>query len=753
MVHLEDIPLLASYQDDRDIDSLATGPTDLGTTFTAYIARGLASENTGRVSVTACRANRGSSRLAFTPTDRTGSFSRDLDAMIRNVAYPDGPVSDVLINDRAQNLEKKVRNGVRVRSYFLLNRIGNSKKRLLGLCFAHRHNPPMLRALARDLHSRKQGLCAAFCKELEALGESMELVEKAEWCISRRTALLSSVRNRHFRHFCSPRWLSVGAVRALAGDGVSVFFTSYISTLLAGPDGYSQRLSDEWNKLMDSINGNPIFVPYLPLGYQMSCQRIISTNVPFESTLTVLLTEMLLAAAREFISKKKIAQDYAFLEEAETRFYRGQSVRLAGTTLPIWFSFGFARIPPTAGCATINDTVEVETLGAMEDKALRTLATGPCWDRSFHWITSDDIGPLAKIDFSRVLNIVHHLSSMIHRRDGSPATFARLRTLLSKDTDPNVTCPPPNGITNLEGSMSRFWATQPFEVLWIRMPVIEFLRSIAANSIRCTEGADEYDVPFAGNVAAMMEQWFSDPVEQLFRMIRRNAETLEEFEEALASSPYTSVAEIRYAADCNTREAYEILGVSCRNLRVAYKLSLALTFIYSKMTKSLADFWLEESATMPAHLTNSIHPDVVTMLNAESAKQRWKRNSHEAACGTGLQECFTAMRNVREALQLLRRLFSAAKPCCQAQIRRWLTPDLFVFGDSREEGHPNWNLARAAAEPNALLSKRQLQSADWVRLLKEEELIAAIRSNFSDPPRYSALGHSQLRGPHPRQRR
>ncbi|KAL7667755.1 hypothetical protein ACOME3_010424 [Neoechinorhynchus agilis] len=68
-------------------------------------------------------------------------------------------------------------------------------------------------------------------------------------------------------------------------------------------------------------------------------------------------------------------------------------------------------------------------------------------------------------------------------------------------------------------------------------------------------------------------------------------------------------------------------------------------------------------------------------------------------------------------------------------MRRWLTPDLFVFGDSREEGHPNWNIVRAAAAMNRiLLTKPQcLLATDWIALLKDEkEFIMAIKTNFCD---------------------
>ncbi|KAL7674573.1 hypothetical protein ACOME3_000850 [Neoechinorhynchus agilis] len=82
----------------------------------------------------------------------------------------------------------------------------------MGLCYSHRNNQPMLRALAYGLNSRNQKLCAAFCKELDALNGQGELVENLDWRASRRIALLSSLKNRHFRQFYSSGWISSDAI-------------------------------------------------------------------------------------------------------------------------------------------------------------------------------------------------------------------------------------------------------------------------------------------------------------------------------------------------------------------------------------------------------------------------------------------------------------------------------------------------------------------------------------------------------------
>ncbi|KAL7668059.1 hypothetical protein ACOME3_008777 [Neoechinorhynchus agilis] len=502
---------MTTYRDDLDLESLPNCPVDLGTAFLAYVSRAKATLGQAEYVQVDKRDKRDRRRdyNAFFPTDKTGSFTRDMEAAIRNFKYDSTFVGATAINEKSEEIGHKIRNDVRVRAHFLLNKIGTSKKRLMGLCYSHRNNQPMLRALAYGLNSRNQRLCAAFCKELDVLNGQGELVENLDWRASRRIALLSSLKNRHFRQFYSSGWISSDAIARLAGNGVSSFVSSYISSVLAGSDGYAERLADEWNRLMHSINGNPVSGPYVPVGYQMTVESIQSADHVFKVTTalagnyslfrTLPTTRLVILATEEpqflytigltcmeddnFLSDaaKVIAEDNISFYKGKTQeeknaleYYVGVLPHLSEFRGPLCFSAGLSystsgligaeyndlwREQETVLRAGTNcDANSLYTLSAEPLNPPATIRSGPCHDRIFRLILSDDLDTSARMDFTRVLNTVSHLAPMLrrrnekmayltlcgssaldHYRDGSPATFARMKAILSTDNYPEVT--------------------------------------------------------------------------------------------------------------------------------------------------------------------------------------------------------------------------------------------------------------------------------------------------------------------------
>ncbi|KAL7676012.1 hypothetical protein ACOME3_002269 [Neoechinorhynchus agilis] len=589
LAYLDDLPIMTTYCDDLDLDSLPSSPVDLGTAFLAYISRARATLGQMEYVRVDKREKRDGYKKfnTFVPTDKNGSFTRDMEAAIRNFKHESAFVGATTITEKSEGIDHKIRNDVRVRAHFLLNKIGTSKKRLMGLCFAHRNNQPMLRALAHGLNSRNQRLCAAFCKELDTLNGQSELIENLEWRASRRIALLSSLRNGHFRQFYTSGWLSSDDIIHRAGNGVSTFTSSYISSVLAGGDGYAKRLADEWNRLMHAINGNPVSGPYVPIGYQMTVESVQSSSHVFKVTTalagnyslfrTLPTTKLGIIAAQEprflhtigltcmdddaFLSDtaKKIAENNISFykdkdqEERQTLdYYLGVLPHLAECYGPLCFSLGLSystsgvigaehnelwREQETVLRAGTNcDANVLYTLSPQPMNPPATVSSGPCHDRIFSLILSDDLDTSARMDFTRLLNTVSHLAPMLrrrnekmayltlcrssaldHYRDGSPATFARMRAILSTDNYPEVTAPPPNGNTRLDGTITRMWVCQPFEVVWLRMSVVEFFKSVAVNNLLWNEGPDVHSSAFDGRTLALMEQYFPAPAEQLFR--------------------------------------------------------------------------------------------------------------------------------------------------------------------------------------------------------------------------------------------
>ncbi|KAL7669277.1 hypothetical protein ACOME3_009941 [Neoechinorhynchus agilis] len=413
-----------------------------------------------------------------------------MEAAIRNFKYEAAFVGATTIAEKSDNVDHKLRNDVR---------IGTSKKRLMGLCFAHRNNQPMLHALAHGLNSRNQRLCAAFCKELDVLNGQGELAENLEWRATRRTALLASLKNRHFRQFNSSGWLSPDAISTLAGNGVSSFTSSYISSILAGGDGYAERLSEEWNRLMHSINGNSILRPYVPVGYQMTVETVQSAdhvskvvtdlagNYSLFRTIPTTVFGIIAAKEPEFLHDVglTIEQDDIFLgekargvAEVSVPFYKGKSVEekkalhyylcdmphLAETHGPVCISLGLSYATSGPIGAEYNELWREEEVllkpGTDLDPNMfhalspdpidppTTISSGPCLDRVFSLILSDDLDTSARMDFTRLLHTVNQVAPLLrrrnekmayltlcgstaldHYRDGSPATFALLENL------------------------------------------------------------------------------------------------------------------------------------------------------------------------------------------------------------------------------------------------------------------------------------------------------------------------------------
>ncbi|KAL7667664.1 hypothetical protein ACOME3_010523 [Neoechinorhynchus agilis] len=238
----------------------------------------------------------------------------------------------------------------------------------------------------------------------------------------------------------------------------------------------------------------------------------------------------------------------------DVQHYVGTTVHLADMRAPLWLAGGFAYcssgiIGPEANDDWRENSIIVRPGSDSRPESLHIFAgertaapavikTKTCWDHIFHLVLSDDIDVTAQMDFTRILNIVSHLSPMLmrrnekmsyltlcgsasldHYRDGSPATLARLSALLPFDKNPEVTSPPPNGETNLVGTIKRMWSSQPFEVIWIRMSLVEYLSSIAVNNVSWVEGDVRHNWAYDGRVLALMEQYFPVPHEQLIRLV------------------------------------------------------------------------------------------------------------------------------------------------------------------------------------------------------------------------------------------
>ncbi|KAL7667716.1 hypothetical protein ACOME3_010468, partial [Neoechinorhynchus agilis] len=589
--HLDDLPVMTTYNDDLDLESLPNSPVDLGTAFLAYMTRAKATVGIAEHVRVEKREKREKYRNynSFVPTDKNGSFTRDMEAAVRNLKYEAAFVGATTITEKADNVEHKLRNDVRVRAHYLLNKIGTSKKRLMGLCFAHRNNQPMLHALAHGLNSRNQRLCAIFCRELDLLNGQSELVENLEWRATRRTALLASVRNRHFRRFSSSGWLSPDAISTLAGNGVSSFTSSYISSVLAGGDGYGERLSEEWNRLMHSMNGNSIRKPYVPVGYQMTVEFIQSTdhvskvvtalagNYSLFRTLPATTFSILSTAEPAFLHQIGMAvqQDDSFLTdkakklaEADVSFYKDKTLEerralhyylcnmphLAETYGPICFSLDLSYSTSGPIGAEYNelwrneesvlrpgmnlDPKDFHIISPGPTQPPTTISSSSCLDRVFSLVLSDDLDTSARMDFTRLLHTVSQVAPLLrrrnekmayltlcgsaaldHYRDGSPATFARLRAILSTDNYPAITAPPPNGNSRLNGDIRRMWVCQPFEIVWLRMSIVDFFRCVAVNNLVWNEGPNVHNSAFDGRTLAVMEQYFPAPAEQLHRTV------------------------------------------------------------------------------------------------------------------------------------------------------------------------------------------------------------------------------------------
>ncbi|KAL7667751.1 hypothetical protein ACOME3_010420, partial [Neoechinorhynchus agilis] len=108
--NLDDLPIMSVYRDDLDLESLVNSPTDLGTAFMAYVSRAKATNGQEEMIKVVKKGGHYRDLKSFTPTDKTGSFTRDMDAAIRNLKYNDGFVGPATINDKAVEVEQKLRN-------------------------------------------------------------------------------------------------------------------------------------------------------------------------------------------------------------------------------------------------------------------------------------------------------------------------------------------------------------------------------------------------------------------------------------------------------------------------------------------------------------------------------------------------------------------------------------------------------------------------------------------------------------------
>ncbi|KAL7673727.1 hypothetical protein ACOME3_000011 [Neoechinorhynchus agilis] len=112
--HLDDLPVMTTYNDDLDLESLPNSPVDLGTAFLAYMSR--AKNTVGETEH--IRVDKRDKRdkyrnyNSFVPTDKNGSFTRDMEAAVRNLKYEAAFVGATTITEKANAVEHKIRNDV-----------------------------------------------------------------------------------------------------------------------------------------------------------------------------------------------------------------------------------------------------------------------------------------------------------------------------------------------------------------------------------------------------------------------------------------------------------------------------------------------------------------------------------------------------------------------------------------------------------------------------------------------------------------
>ncbi|KAL7674574.1 hypothetical protein ACOME3_000851, partial [Neoechinorhynchus agilis] len=108
--HLDDLPIMTTYRDDLDLDSLPNCPVDLGTAFLAYVSRAMATLGQAEY-VQVDKRDRYRNHNTYLPTNKTGSFTRDMKAAIRNFKYDSAFVGATTINEKSEEINHKIRRG------------------------------------------------------------------------------------------------------------------------------------------------------------------------------------------------------------------------------------------------------------------------------------------------------------------------------------------------------------------------------------------------------------------------------------------------------------------------------------------------------------------------------------------------------------------------------------------------------------------------------------------------------------------
>ncbi|KAL7671515.1 hypothetical protein ACOME3_006411 [Neoechinorhynchus agilis] len=114
------------------------------------------------------------------------------------------------------------------------------------------------------------------------------------------------------------------------------------------------------------------------------------------------------------------------------------------------------------------------------------------------------------------------------------------------------------------------------------------------------------------------------------------------------------------------------------------------------------------------------------------------RRASCGGCGCSLQFVYAKHRTLKEGFTAARGILSRRPECCREAIRSVLSPDLFVFGDKRKEGHSDWTGARMRATIARAERRKHncgLAPEAWLRILRDlEHLPEAVKSEFDDPP-------------------
>ncbi|KAL7667771.1 hypothetical protein ACOME3_010414 [Neoechinorhynchus agilis] len=142
--HLDDLPVMTTYNDDLDLESLPNSPVDLGTAFLAYMTRAKATVGTAEHVRVEKREKREKYRNynSFVPTDKNGSFTRDMEAAVRRTNSDEQGKSATMIIKNCLHCGRKHNDVSRCRAKTMVcykcNRVGH-----LSRCFEESNDMSM----------------------------------------------------------------------------------------------------------------------------------------------------------------------------------------------------------------------------------------------------------------------------------------------------------------------------------------------------------------------------------------------------------------------------------------------------------------------------------------------------------------------------------------------------------------------------------------------------------------------------------